>query len=85
MRQLIKQHGSSMVTLPKNGLERDGLVDEDGEPVEQQSAVVDRLGKRCYLVRLADGDVPEVTETEVVKRLAAQRMLDGGFEARAGD
>jgi len=64
-----------MVTLPKDGLERDGLVDDDGRPVGDQSMAVDRLGERCYLVRAVDGDVPEVTETEVVQRLAAEMML----------
>lgn len=47
------------MTLPKGGLERDGLLDEDGLPVEGQTVAVDWLGERCYLVRApVDGEIP---------------------------
>lgn len=76
MQRLLRQGGSGLVTLPKDGLERDGLLDENGDPREGQSMMVDRLGERCYLVRAVDGDVPEVSECPEVRRLAAEMMLD---------
>ncbi|SHG77957.1 hypothetical protein [Halobaculum gomorrense] len=75
MQTLQRRSGSGLVTLPKDGLERDGVLD-DGEIPEQQNLVVDRLGRRVYLIRLVDdGIVPDAEETEVVERLAAQRLM----------
>ncbi len=66
-----------MVTLPKCGLERDGVLNEDGAIPGEQNVVVDRLGRRVYLVRLVDdAQVPDPLETEVVERLAAQRLME---------
>ncbi|MFC7096061.1 hypothetical protein [Halobaculum marinum] len=76
MQTLQRRSGSGLVTLPKKGLERDDVLTEDGEIPEQQNLVVDRLGRRVYLVRLVDdARVPDAEETEVVERLAAQRLL----------
>ncbi|QZP37067.1 hypothetical protein [Halobaculum magnesiiphilum] len=76
MQTLQRRSGSGLVTLPKDGLERDGVLDDDGEIPEQQNLVVDRLGRRVYLVRLVDdARVPDAEETEVVERLAAQRLM----------
>ena len=75
MRQLQRQDTTGLVSIPYDMLERDGLLDDDGRPREGQSMMVERLGERCYLVRAADGDVPEVTECPEVRRLAAEMML----------
>lgn len=64
-----------MVTLPKSFLDRDGLVDENGDP-DDAHLTVDRLGERAYVVRVCDGDVPELSECEAVRRLAAERIID---------
>jgi len=73
MQKLIRQHGSGLVTLPQGFLERDGLLNDDGVPRSGQSVIVDRLGERCYLVRAADGDVPDVEDCEVIERMAAMK------------
>ncbi|AJF26812.1 hypothetical protein SG26_14280 [Haloarcula sp. CBA1115] len=75
MQKLQNRGGSGLVTLPKTFLERDGLVDDAGEP-DDAHLTVDRLGERAYVVRVCDGDVPELTECEAIQRIAAERMLD---------
>jgi len=75
MQALQNKSGSGVVTIPKADLERDGLLDEDGQPAEDQMMMVERLGERCYLVRAVDGDIPEVEECPAVRRLAAEMML----------
>ena len=75
MQALQNKSGSGVVTIPKPLLDRDGLLDEDGQPHEDQMMMVERLGERCYLVRAVDGDVPEVQECPEVRRLAAEMML----------
>ena len=75
MRQLQRQDTTGLVSIPYHMLKRDGLLDEDGQPREGQSMLVERLGERCYLVRAADGDVPDVAECPTVRRLAAEMML----------
>ena len=76
MQTLQRRSGSGLVTLPKKGLERDGVLNDDGGIPDQQSLVVDRLGERVYLVRLVeDAEVPDAGETEVVERLAARRLM----------
>ena len=75
MQKLQNRNGSGVVTIPKDDLERDGLLTEDGE-VAEKHLTVDRLGERAYVVRVCDGDVPELAECEAVRRLAAERILD---------
>lgn len=47
--------GSGTVTLPKGDLERDGLVDENGE-VEPSQVAVDRVGEGEYKIQVLDPD-----------------------------
>jgi len=81
MQKLQNRSGSGLVTLPKDYLERDGLIDSDGEP-DEAHLTVDRLGERAYVVRVCDGDVPELSECEVVRRLAAERIVDEDVSGR---
>ena len=75
MQVLQDNSGSAAVTLPKQDLQRDGVI-TDGDIPGNQNVVVDRLGQCVYLVRLVDdGVVPDAEETEVVERLAAQRIM----------
>ncbi|QIO23082.1 hypothetical protein [Haloarcula sp. JP-L23] len=75
MQQLQNHSGSGMVTVPKDFLDRDELLDDDGDPVDAH-LTVDRLGERAYVVRVCDGDVPELSECEFIKRIAAERVLN---------
>lgn len=75
MQKLQNRSGSGLVTLPKDFLERDGLLDSDGEP-DEAHLTVDRLDERAYVVRVCDGDVPELSECDVIQRLAAERIVD---------
>jgi len=84
MQKLQNRDGSGVVTIPKDDLERDGLLD-GGEPSEHH-LTVDRLGERAYLVRVCDGDVPELADCEVVRRVAAERILNEDvFGQRQGE
>jgi len=75
MQTLTRKGSSGIVTLPKDYLLRDDVL-EDGDVPEEQNLVVDRLGRRAYLVRLVDdGTIPDPEQTEVVERLAARRMM----------
>lgn len=82
MQTLQERSGSGLVTIPKRFLERDGLLDEDGKP-RRQSVTVDRLDEGVYAVRICDGDVPEVEETEKVQRLIAHAVMNQGPSPRA--
>lgn len=85
MQQLQNRGGSGLVTVPKDFLERDGLLDESGEP-EDAHLTVERLGERAYVVRVCDGDVPELSECEFIQRIAAERVLDEDvFGRRQGE
>ncbi|WP_435143745.1 hypothetical protein [Halobaculum sp. P14] len=76
MQTLQKKSGSGVVTIPKDDLERDEIL-EDGALPAEQNVVVDRLGRRVYLVRFVDDTrIPEVEDTEVVERFAAQRLMN---------
>ncbi|MFC7026371.1 hypothetical protein ACFQJ5_16695 [Halomicroarcula sp. GCM10025324] len=75
MQKLQNRDGSGVVTIPKYDLERDGLVDENGEP-DDVHLTVDRLDERAYVVRVCDGDIPELHECEAIQRVAAERLLD---------
>ncbi len=84
MQKLRNDGGSGLVTIPKKYLERDGLFTEAGFPDEHR-LIVDRLGRRTYLVRLTDGgSFQELHECEEIQRVAAQKMLEqGGFGEQA--
>ncbi|OYR80411.1 hypothetical protein DJ84_15655 [Halorubrum ezzemoulense] len=79
MQKLQNHGGSGVVTLPRDDLEKDDLL-EEGELPDEQHLDVDRLGRRTYVVRIpeAGGDLPELAQCEVVERLAAKRALDLG-------
>ena len=79
MQKLQNRDGSGVVTIPKHDLERDGLVDDEGEPAEVH-LTVDRLDERAYVVRVCDGDIPELRECEAVRRIAAERLLESTEE-----
>jgi hypothetical protein len=84
MQVLQQKNESGVVTIPKQWLEMDGIVSEDGEFPEQQSLMVDRLGERVYAVRLLGGDVPALEDTEEIERLAAtraQEMLENTLQS----
>lgn len=68
-------HGTPGITLPRDDLSDDGLLD-DGEIPDEQWMRIDRLGERTYLVRACDGDLPDVRESEVVRRLVAETVMD---------
>lgn len=80
MQKLRNMDGTGSVTIPKDDLDRDGFVDDDGELPDDQHVVVDRLDEGCYAVRFVDsGDVPELSESEAIKRIAAQRLFEEKF------
>jgi hypothetical protein len=66
-------------------LERDGILDEDGELPKNTTAFTERLGERTYLVRVPEnGHVPELHECAPIRRVAGQILLEndgatGGF------
>lgn len=76
MQKLQNHHGSGLATIPKRFLERDDLVDDDGEPKDDVSLTVDRLDEKVYAIRVCDGEVPEVEDTDFVQRLLARHVLD---------
>jgi len=77
MQKLQDHGGSGVVTLPRDDLEKDDVLN-DGEIPDGQHLDVERMGRRTYVVRIPDdsGTLPELTECNVVERLAAQRALD---------
>ena len=80
MQVLQQKNLSGVVTIPKEHLERDGVL-EDGEFPDEQNLVVDRVGRQQYLVRIVEGgDVPELEEAEVVQRVAAKIAVSEGLE-----
>lgn len=77
MQKLRNDGGSGLVTIPKKYLERDELFSEDEGFPEEHRLIVDRLGRRTYLVRLTDdGAFQELHECEEIQRVAAQKMLE---------
>lgn len=69
-------HGTPGVTLPRDDLADDGLLGENDEIPDGQQMRVDRLGRATYVVRACDGNLPDIHESEVVKRLVAEKMMD---------
>lgn len=77
MQKLQNHHGSGLVTIPKRHLERDGLVDDDGQVADETQLTVERLDSGVYAIRVCvDDDLPELEDTTVVRRVAAERLLD---------
>jgi hypothetical protein len=75
LQQLQEKTGSAVVTIPKDELRADGVL-EDGEILDQQTVDVEKLGERAFFVRIVDeGEVPAVEECGVVRRLAADIVL----------
>lgn len=70
-------------------LERDGILDENGDLPENTTAFTERLGERTYLVRVPeDGYVPELHECAPIRRVAGQLYLKnttGGAETSRAD
>jgi len=83
MRQLQDNNGSAQVTLPKEKLAADGVLD-DGCVPDEQGVRIEQVGRRSYLVRIPDGgDLPDLRDTDIVQREAARLKLtppaaDGG-------
>jgi hypothetical protein len=79
MQKLQNHGGSGVVTLPRDDLQKDDVLVE-GDIPDGQHVDVSRMGHRTYVVRIPDdGDLPELENTALVERLAAQRALN--FEA----
>jgi hypothetical protein len=75
LQKLQERSGSGVVTIPKEELRADGVLD-DGEIPEGQTVDLEKLGERAFLVRIPKGgDVPSVEECDVVRRLAADIVL----------
>jgi len=85
MQKLQNHDGSGLVTIPKRFLERDGLVSDSGQPKDGRQLTVDRLDDGFYAVRFCDGDVPELSECEVVQRLAAHQALQQDLQTQRAD
>ncbi|WP_284010324.1 hypothetical protein [Haloarcula pelagica] len=70
--KLQNKNGSGLVTIPKDFLDRDGLLTEDGNP-EDRVVSVERLDSGAYILRVCDerGDLPELAECDAIQRVAA--------------
>lgn len=53
-RELVTSGGSGQVTLDKQDLRQDGLVDEDGEPREDVVVELEREEEKTYTVKLIE-------------------------------
>lgn len=69
IRKLRDLDGTASVSLPRYELRRDDHLN-DGKIPDSLDAAVDRIGEGTYVVRLVDEDedVPEIRESELVKR-----------------
>lgn len=62
-KSLVDRDGSGTVTIDKQHLELDGLVDDDDGSIKEADAHTQRVGERAYLVRFPeDGEVPSLLE-----------------------
>lgn len=78
MQKLQNHGGSGVVTIPRDDLEKDGVLENDDLP-DEQHLDVERMGRRTYVVRIPEeGDLPELAQCELVERLAAKRAIDLG-------
>lgn len=76
MQKLQNHGGSGVVTIPRDDLEKDDVLDGGAIP-DGQHLDVERMGRRTYVVRIPGaGDLPELAQSELVERLAAKRALD---------
>ncbi len=76
MQKLRHDGGSGLVTIPKHYLNMDDVI-EDGDLREDVAVAVERLGRRCYAVRIPDGgDLCDLSETDFIERLVGQRLLN---------
>jgi len=77
MQKLVQKSGSGVVTMPKDKLEDDGVL-EDGEIPEDQCVSVDHIGTRAFVVRFPDGEgqLPDIHECEAIRRVAAELALE---------
>jgi hypothetical protein len=61
-KKLVDRDGSGTVTIDKQHLQLDGLVNEDGS-ISEADAHTQRVGERAYLVRFPEnGEVPSLLE-----------------------
>ena len=61
-KSLVDRDGSGTVTIDKQHLQLDGLVDKDGS-IKEADAHTQRVGERAYLVRFPEnGEVPSLIE-----------------------
>ncbi|GAA2665612.1 hypothetical protein ACFSBX_18980 [Halobellus rarus] len=75
MQKLRNDGNSGLVTLPKQYLTMDDVIEDDEFP-EEVAVSVERLDRRCYAVRIPDdGELPDLTETDFIERLVGQRLL----------
>ncbi|WP_135304109.1 hypothetical protein [Haloarcula amylovorans] len=87
---LQSRSGSGLVTIPKEYLERDDLLDDYGEPADKQ-LTVERLDSGMYVIRVCedDGDLPEIRECPVIDQLASQKaqqlLSENVFGQQQGD
>lgn len=62
-RKLRNHEGTPLVSLDKDELRIDGVVDENGDIPDSQEMHVQRVGKGAYLVRAVnDHGIPELGE-----------------------
>ncbi|MXR39809.1 hypothetical protein GRX01_00335 [Halobaculum sp. WSA2] len=65
-------------------LERDEVLDENGDVPDGTTAFTERLGERTYLVRIPEnGHVPELHECAPIRRVAGQILLENDATAGA--
>lgn len=79
MQKLVPKSGSGVVTMPKDKLRDDGVL-EDGEIPDDQCVSVDHIGTRTFVVRIPDdgGQLPDLHECEAIRRVAAEMALEMG-------
>lgn len=82
MQQLQAKSGSGVVTIPKEKLRQDDILN-DNEIPDEQCVAVDRIGRRSYVVRFPEeGNLPQFSECESIRRVAAELALADGFSGR---
>ncbi|SEK90767.1 hypothetical protein [Haloferax larsenii] len=60
-RKLCDREGTPTVSLDKDELRMDGIIDESGEIPDSQEMHVQRVGKGAYLVRAVSANgIPEL-------------------------
>lgn len=64
-RKLRDRNGSPAVTLPKDQLRRDQILEPDGSIPDDQQLLVERVEQGVYVVRVVDS-VEEIAELSAV-------------------